>query len=373
VNLRNSKGKRPVDLSPNETIKSFFKCAPSAMNSAVFGEEQFTARQSNKLFILPHQSVAASLDPLLFNVQLTWESSSPSSDSESDDPNSSPDAQASPTANTIVATVQRHTTKSNKESKSPRTKPPRQLIIFKATCSPKRAGNYRCVITYDQQTLAACPFSTRVAHDTAEEDSSDNPVLNSSKDNVPTSDLPKSDETEVEAATKDSKTKPKKERTKSGKRKRRKKKDDLTKQELRKQNAKLQRKVNGLQQANFQLQQKQIEAERENLTLRQEIFGLQKSLVMIGGEPAGEHSESKQFLRSQSLRELPNKTEESHGAPETGQTPDVGSPCRSCRTNRRDTLLLPCFHFMFCKACVSQMDACAGCGTTLTGYLKVKE
>lgn len=40
--------------------------------------------------------------------------------------------------------------------------------------------------------------------------------------------------------------------------------------------------------------------------------------------------------------------------------------CRLCRRARRDTVALPCSHFLFCGACLAHAAACPACTVPLT-------
>jgi ankyrin repeat protein len=46
--------------------------------------------------------------------------------------------------------------------------------------------------------------------------------------------------------------------------------------------------------------------------------------------------------------------------------------CLVCTSSPRNTVVMPCLHFIFCERCVAKTTQCYKCGQTLNGFLKVK-
>lgn len=67
---------------------------------------------------------------------------------------------------------------------------------------------------------------------------------------------------------------------------------------------------------------------------------------------------------SETIEELTEKLEEY----------EVLSNCGICKENHRDTVIMPCMHFLYCNKCLGQLktNACPTCRLPISGLLQCK-
>lgn len=125
-----------------------------------------------------------------------------------------------------------------------------------------------------------------------------------------------------------------------------------------------------LEQANSELQQKQLEFEREKYDLHKQIAQLQRKLEKRGREsvPSAVPREEVASLQ-QKVDRLAAQAQEAERELRREQ---ARQRCRVCATNRREMVVLPCLHASFCALCVSRMKLCALCEAPLQGFLRIK-
>jgi len=50
----------------------------------------------------------------------------------------------------------------------------------------------------------------------------------------------------------------------------------------------------------------------------------------------------------------------------------IGNQCLNCNKYGRDSVVMPCLHFGYCKTCSMRLDYCTICQTKVCGFITTK-
>jgi hypothetical protein len=140
-------------------------------------------------------------------------------------------------------------------------------------------------------------------------------------------------------------------------------------------------KVARLQTENFELQEKYMEEQKKNLTLQHQILELNRQLAFLQSKDSGETQSPSKSLSlgdgeaERKLKRCQDKLQKTKNKKNEIETQlkkeQKKHRCRVCTKNMREAMVLPCRHAIFCSVCISRMDKCIICGSSLRGFIKL--